>query len=160
MEVIYAIAEKCMGCRTCELSCAAQHSEAKSLVGALLGGERPHKRLFVEGSDGMRLPVLCRHCDDAPCMGACISGCLYRDDNGFIRRQKEKCIGCWSCVMSCPFGVATRDADKHIALKCDRCHKLDIPACVASCPTRALVLRDVKDITAQKRHSVVLAEKG
>ncbi len=106
------------------------------------------------------MPVVCRHCEDAPCLNACISGCLYRDDKKFVRRKKERCIGCWSCVMACPFGVISRDKEKHIAVKCDRCHKLDVPACVNACPTKALVLADVDRMSREKRRKVVLAETG
>lgn len=158
MDVIYVRPERCMGCKSCEMGCMVQHSKAKSLAGAVLGGERPRKRLFVESADNARMPVLCMHCDDAPCMKGCISGCLYRDEKGFVRRHKEKCIGCWSCVMLCPFGVITRDAENHIAVKCDRCHKLDVPACVASCPTEALSLRDIEEIPREKRRNLVVSE--
>jgi carbon-monoxide dehydrogenase iron sulfur subunit len=117
---------------------------------------RPRKRLFVEEANGLRMPVVCRHCEDAPCMRACISGCLYKDDKGFVRRRKERCIGCWSCIMACPFGVITRDPDGKIAVKCDRCHKLDVPACVNACPTKALVLVELEELPKQKRQSLML----
>lgn len=116
------------------------------------------KRLFVESTDEMRMPIICRHCEDAPCLRACISGCLYRDEKGFVRRKKERCIGCWTCMMMCPFGVITRDKEKHIAVKCDRCHKLDVPACVNACPTGALVLADIDALPKEKRNRVILAE--
>jgi carbon-monoxide dehydrogenase iron sulfur subunit len=116
------------------------------------------KRLFVESTDEMRMPIICRHCEDAPCLRACISGCLYRDEKGFVRRKKERCIGCWTCMMMCPFGVITRDKEKHIAVKCDRCHKLDVPACVNACPTGALVLADIDAVPKEKRNRVILAE--
>jgi carbon-monoxide dehydrogenase iron sulfur subunit len=60
--------------------------------------------------------------------------------------------------MACPFGVIAQDKEKHIAVKCDRCHKLDIPACVNACPTRALVLAEVDQMSKEKRRRVVLAE--
>lgn len=158
MDQIFVKPEKCMGCKSCEIACAVQHSKDKTLFGAVLQSPQPMKRLFVEATDGMRMPVLCRHCENAPCLNACISGCLYRDDKKFVRRRKERCIGCWSCVMACPFGVISRDAGKHLAVKCDRCHKLDVPACVSACPTRALVLADVSGISREQRCKVVLAE--
>ncbi|MDH3329891.1 MAG: hypothetical protein OEM01_11705, partial [Desulfobulbaceae bacterium] len=55
-------------------------------------------------------------------------------------------------------GVITRDTQKHIAVKCDRCHKLDIPACVNACPTRALELKDIDEIPPEVRERVVLCE--
>ena len=160
MDAIYVRPDRCMGCRSCEIGCAVQHSEGKTLFSALLESPAPMKRVFVETAESVKMPILCRHCEDAPCLNACISGCLYKDENGFVRRRKERCIGCWTCMMVCPFGVVTRDVNKHLAVKCDRCHKLDVPACVNACPTKALVVKDLDEIPKEKRQNIVLAETG
>ncbi len=160
MKQIFVRPDRCMACKSCETGCAVQHSGDKTLFPAVLQSPPPMKRLFVEAAGRLRMPVICRHCEDAPCLRACISGCLYRDDNGFVRRKKERCIGCWTCIMLCPFGVITRDKEKHIAVKCDRCHKLDIPACVNACPTHALILSEPEEIAEHKRQEAVLAEAG
>ncbi len=156
MNQVFVRPERCMGCRSCEIGCAVQHSKDKNLFSAVLQSPPPKKRLFVEQAEGIKMPVICRHCEDAPCLRACISGCLYKDEKGFVRRRKERCIGCWTCIMVCPFGVITRDKDARIAVKCDRCHKLDVPACVNACPTGALVLKDVDELSADKRKKVLL----
>src|SRR5512135_934534 len=157
MKQIYVRPERCMGCRSCEIGCAVQHSKEKSLFSAVLQTPPPMKRLFVEATENIRMPVICRHCEDAPCLRSCISGCLYRDEKGLVRRKKERCIGCWTCMMVCPFGVVTRDKEKHIAVKCDRCHKLDVPACVNACPTGALVFVEIDDMPKEKRQSLIFA---
>ncbi len=160
MKQVYVRPERCMGCRSCEIGCAVQHSKEKSLFPAVLQSPPPMKRLFVESNSEIRMPIICRHCEDAPCLRSCISGCLYRDEKGLVRRKKERCIGCWTCMMVCPFGVVTRDKEKRIAVKCDRCHKLDVPACVNACPTGALVFVDIDDMPKEKRQALVLAAKG
>ncbi len=160
MKQIFVRPDRCMACRSCETACAVQHSADKTLFSAVLQEPPPMKRLFVGAAEGIRMPVICRHCEDAPCLRACISGCLYRDDHGFVRRRKERCIGCWTCIMLCPFGVITRDSEKHIAVKCDRCHKLDIPACVNACPTRALVMAEPEEVAADRRQKALLAASG
>jgi len=157
MKQIFVKPERCMGCKSCEIGCAVQHSKDKNLFSAVMQSPPPKKRLFVESTETFRMPILCRHCDEAPCLHACISGCLYRDENGFVRRHKERCIGCWTCVMMCPFGVMTPDTETHIAVKCDRCHKLDVPACVNACPTKALVLADLESVPAAKRRAIILS---
>src|SRR5512134_3555228 len=113
MTRIYLHQERCTGCRSCEIACAVQHSKSKTLFGALSESPAPQKRLFVEEAEGHRMPVLCRHCEDAPCVASCITGCLYVDAKGYVRRHKERCIGCWTCIMVCPFGVVTRDPARH-----------------------------------------------
>ena len=127
MNQIFVKPEKCMGCRSCEIACAVQHSKDKNLFSAVLQSPAPMKRLFVEAADGIRMPIVCRHCEDAPCLNACISGCLYRDEKSFVRRENERCIGGWDCVMACPFGAMCRDREKHISEKGDLCHKLYTP---------------------------------
>jgi carbon-monoxide dehydrogenase iron sulfur subunit len=62
--------------------------------------------------------------------------------------------------MVCPFGVITRDKEKHIAVKCDRCHKLDIPACVSACPTHALIMADIDEMPKERRLRLVLESKS
>ncbi len=158
MKQIFLRPERCMGCKSCEIYCAVQHSKGKTLFSALIERPLPVKRLYVEEVEGVRMPVFCRHCEDAPCLNACISGCLYRDEKGFVRRRKERCIGCWTCVMVCPFGVISRDEEKHIAVKCDRCHKLEVPACVNACPTKALVLMEMDEFNKDKRKGIMLSE--
>lgn len=158
MKRIYLHQERCTGCRSCEIACAVQHSKSKTLFGALAEKPLSQKRVFVHEAEGSRMPVLCRHCEDAPCVNSCISGCLYHDEHGNVRRHKGRCIGCWSCIMVCPFGVITRDTQKHIAVKCDRCHKLDIPACVNACPTHALELTDIDAIAPENRQRIVIQE--
>lgn len=158
MNQVFVKPNQCTGCRSCEIACAVQHSQDKTLFSAVLQTPKPMKRLFVEHARGVKMPVTCRHCEDAPCVNACISGCLYRDERGFVLRHKERCIGCWSCAMVCPFGVISRDADKRIAVKCDRCNKLDVPACVNACPTHALFMAEVDGMSSDKRRRLVLAE--
>ena len=53
--------------------------------------------------------------------------------------------------MACPFGAIVQDRRKQIALKCDRCPDREIPACVASCPTKAISLQEVPSFAKEKR---------
>ena len=63
------------------------------------------------------------------------------------------------CVMSCPFGAVTPSATFKVAVKCDACAEMEEPACVASCPTGALVYEDeagYSKVLAKKRGKVAL----
>jgi len=62
--------------------------------------------------------------------------------------------------MACPFGVVSQDKIKHIAVKCDRCHKRDVPACVEACPTGALSLVEAEEFSQKRRLAAVAAEFG
>jgi carbon-monoxide dehydrogenase iron sulfur subunit len=41
--------------------------------------------------------------------------------------------------MICPYGVIGQGSEKRVAVKCDRCPDMDVPACVDACPAGALV---------------------
>jgi carbon-monoxide dehydrogenase iron sulfur subunit len=56
-----------------------------------------------------------------------------------VDRDADRCVGCWMCAMTCPYGVIGGQLEVRKAVKCDRCMDLDEPACVHACPTRSLV---------------------
>lgn len=151
---IFVRLDKCMGCHSCELACAVAHSACRSLYGAVNEHPLPRPRVYVEAAASRKpVPILCRHCEDAPCMHACIAGAIRRTEKGVVLTQSEKCIGCWTCVMVCPYGVIGRHIEEHKAYRCDRCPDREMPACVEACPTRALVYRSVKDFSKETRRS-------
>ena len=80
---IFVRLDRCMGCHSCELACAVEHSQSKSLYSAISEKPTPQSRVYVEWvAPDNRLPVLCRHCEDAPCMHACICGAISRTEEG------------------------------------------------------------------------------
>ena len=136
---IYCDISKCVACRTCELACAVEHSKSKDVMQAVYEKMRPKKRVKVSAVEDKNISIHCQHCKDAPCVDACMSGALSKDDKtGMTKQDNEKCVGCWMCVMVCPFGAVIRDVESHVAVKCDLCPDRDDYACVASCPTGAL----------------------
>jgi len=156
-------AEKCIGCRTCEIACAVAHSESKqNTAGATPGVFVP--RLFVMIAADLSAPVQCHHCVDAPCLNVCQMSAISRV-NGRTVVDTSRCVGCKLCLMACPFGAiefiplpsGTRpifpgETEKpeewrrrkfHRASNCDLCvHRAQGPACVETCPEKALELVD------------------
>ncbi|MDQ7850577.1 MAG: 4Fe-4S dicluster domain-containing protein [Armatimonadota bacterium] len=164
MKHIFVRLDRCTGCRECELACAVEHSASKELFTAIFETPPPKKRLYVESSDGRNIPILCRHCDDAPCLAACLSGAIYRDwdRQGVVTQRTDKCIGCWTCIMVCPYGVIGRrlDGGRWVAAKCDRCPDRAIPACVEACPTKALVYAEPEEWAAIARRTAATMLAG
>jgi carbon-monoxide dehydrogenase iron sulfur subunit len=149
---IFVRLDRCVGCHTCGLACAVEHSQSKTLFGAISERPIPKNRIYVEWvAPDRKLPVLCRHCEDAPCMHACISGAISRTEEGVVITNSDKCIGCWTCVMVCPYGVIGRHMEVHKAYRCDRCPDRPIPACVDACPTQALVYQTVEAFSGAVR---------
>jgi carbon-monoxide dehydrogenase iron sulfur subunit len=149
---IFVRLDRCMGCHSCEIACAVAHSQSRSLYTAMVETPMPKPRAYVEWvAPDRAVPILCRHCEDAPCMHACIAGAISRSEAGVVITDKDKCIGCWTCVMVCPYGVIGRHMEEHKAYRCDRCPDREIPACVDACPTHALVLQTAADFAGRKR---------
>lgn len=151
MKEVLVRLDRCMGCRNCQLACAVEHSASRSLFGAIAEKDKPRYRIYVERGDGMNVPLTCRHCEPAPCIEACVAGALGRDERGAVVQKPERCVGCWTCIMVCPYGVVGRQAEQRVATKCDRCPGRDVPACVASCPTKALVYAEPAEFGATVR---------
>ncbi len=135
--------DNCTGCLSCMLACAAAHSGAGSLLGAVASGEKPKARIFVHRLEGKNLPMNCRHCTSPPCVEACVTGSMHIEPDGLVPNhdRQEMCIGCWMCVTACRFGAIreTGGPDSR-AIKCDRqcAFETGIPACVRACPTGAM----------------------
>jgi carbon-monoxide dehydrogenase iron sulfur subunit len=152
MREIFVRLDRCVGCHSCELACAVEHSRSRTLFGAIAETPRPRRRLYVEYVLERKMPFLCRHCEDAPCVAACRTGAMTQDPvTRLVTHNPDRCIGCWMCTMVCPYGVIGREWERRIALKCDRCPHREEPACTLTCPSGALVYRCVADFSAWRR---------
>ena len=166
MDIVVVRPERCVGCRQCELACAATHSRSQTLFGAIHEERLPLPRIHIgAGAHGEPFPNRCRHCDPAPCQQACLPGAIQRDANtGTVTIDALRCIRCASCAMACPFGVIRfhddplQEAAKPIAYKCDNCldrqARGDIPACVEVCKVGALVFKDLNEVLQEKTREV------
>jgi carbon-monoxide dehydrogenase iron sulfur subunit len=159
-KIIACRVEHCLGCRSCELACAVEHSASKELLGALGEETPPQRRVRVEAAGTGGLPLQCRHCEDAPCIAVCPSGALDRlEEGGPVLIDSERCIGCKMCMMVCPFGVIDLSRDGKAVVKCDQCVERtgagEDPACVSACPTKALLFITVEEYNKRKRQAAV-----
>ncbi|HAM38475.1 MAG: hypothetical protein A2474_04245 [Elusimicrobia bacterium RIFOXYC2_FULL_34_12] len=143
MKKVYCEVSKCVGCKSCEIACAVEHSKSKTLFIAISEEPMPVHRRNVQSINKLIISDACHHCQEAPCVSACMSGAMYKDKDGSTQHDEEKCVGCWMCIMACPFGTISRR--KKLAIKCDLCKdNVKGPMCVISCPTKALSLKDVQ----------------
>ena len=141
MKRVYVNEEWCLGCHLCEYNCAFANSGESDMVKALRGKPiRP--RIRVEGDDRITYAVSCRHCLDPLCIRSCISGAIHRED-GVVCIDREKCVGCLTCVLVCPYGAVQPGPDG-AAMKCELClhNAAGEPACAAGCPNKAIVYEE------------------
>jgi carbon-monoxide dehydrogenase iron sulfur subunit len=147
MRRVYVREDVCMGCHLCEVYCQVQHAQSKDIIKAFKK-ESPHPlpRLRVEEKGTVSLSVRCQQCDEAPCVYACLTGAINRDHvTGVVVADEERCTGCWTCILVCPFGAIRRDSKGRKTIKCDLCQGEDVPVCVTNCPNEALVYVEVED---------------
>lgn len=159
--ILVVSAERCLGCKSCELACAVEHSKSRDIFEAIQEYPAPRSRVDVQQGRDFAVPLQCRQCEDAPCVAVCPTKALCRSDTDSpVVIEDELCIGCKWCVLACPFGVITLDGRSHAIIKCDQCFERlergEMPACVVSCPTKALQFRSLEDIVAEKREAYLV----
>jgi carbon-monoxide dehydrogenase iron sulfur subunit len=142
--------ELCIGCGLCRVHCEAHHAGGDDLVKALKKRSTPAVGgIRIEQSGIQCLSVRCQHCEDAPCVDACLTGALYRDEtSGLVLVDEEKCIGCGTCSLVCPYGAIQKDDLSGKAVKCDGCTDREVPRCVSVCPNGALVVVEDEKLVA------------
>ena len=140
MKRIHINEGNCIGCGLCRVYCTTEHSRSKDVIKAHKREvPAPLARLRVERRADVAFSAQCRQCDEPWCVYSCLTGAMQRDPvTGLVRVDKERCMGCWTCVLACPNGSITRDLGQKVVAKCDFCPDRDTPACVANCPQEAL----------------------
>ena len=93
--------KRCIGCYGCQVACKAEHGTPPGVFRARVLkqeiGEYPTVSLIS-------LPVLCNHCSEPPCVDACPTGASFVwEDTGAVDIDADKCVGCRSCMMACPY---------------------------------------------------------
>ena len=185
----------CTGCEACVVACHAENntriagdtqaSKGRSVnwirVERYFEGEFPDVRVRF-------MPVLCQHCDEAPCEPVCPVFATYHTDEGLNAQVYNRCIGTRYCANNCPYTVRFFNFDdpvwpeplekawnpevsvrsKGVMEKCTFCiqriRKAEmeahdehrpvrdgdvVPACVQSCPTRAMTFGNMSDPSSQ-----------
>lgn len=142
MKKVYVNEDWCLGCHLCEYYCSFANSGESDMVKAFKKDKITTPRIIVEEGQDINFAVQCRHCPEPVCVKGCIAGALSIID-GIISVDDSKCVGCYTCVLSCPYGCIVIDHEKVIK-KCDLCTSSSngIPACVQGCPNAAIVLEE------------------
>lgn len=130
---------RCVGCGACVLACRTENQLPKGVSWRRI---LQVNRSRIGGGPTFHLSVACHHCANPPCVEACPSAALEKQQDGIVLLLSERCIGCRYCEMACPFGAPAFDPAGKVMTKCHFCHHRIAdglhPACVEACPTGAL----------------------
>lgn len=73
-QFLIANAQRCIGCRTCEVACAVAHQQSQDV--AALSTNHFAPRIRVVKSGDISTAMACRQCEDAPCASVCPQGAI------------------------------------------------------------------------------------
>lgn len=141
MRKVYVNEKWCLGCHLCEYNCAFASTGENNMAFALKDLVI-NPRIRIEESKDISFAVSCRHCEDPICVKSCITGALTIQ-NGIITIDRNKCIGCYTCILVCPYGAISQ-SDTGAMQKCELCTSTHsgLPACVMNCPNNAIVFEE------------------
>jgi len=142
MKRVYVNEKWCLGCHLCEYYCAFANTNEKDMARALKD-RKIYPNIHIEDTGNVHFAVSCRHCTVPLCVKACISGALSVND-GVIKVDQDKCIGCYTCILTCPYGAIAPAEDEHVIQKCQLCvdNIQGEPFCAKNCPNAAIVFED------------------
>lgn len=136
---IWHDARNCVGCSACEVQCKVnKHLGPGPALCKIITVERQEP---APRTDFVFMP--CFHCEETACLMACPTGAIRkREQDGIVYIESSQCIGCKSCILSCPWGACQWNPETNKAIKCDYCmDRLDAglqPSCVTICMTGCL----------------------
>jgi Fe-S-cluster-containing dehydrogenase component len=171
--VRYGIAidlKRCIGCDACTLACKQKNGTTTEVYWCKVlkseTGRYPNARPSYT-------PLLCMHCAHPACVEVCPTGASQkREKDGIVVIDQDKCVGCRSCIIACPYDaryfsdkkkqgyypdlgltayeVAQQEGKiKGTVSKCnlclDRLETGDLPLCVLTCPAKARFFGDLDD---------------
>ena len=160
---------RCDNCRNCFLATKDEHIGNEFPGYAAAQPEHTHSWVDIARKERGRwpvaeahfMPVMCNHCDDAPCMKAAKDGAISKRADGIVIIDPEKSKGQKAIVDACPYGAVYWNEEKQIpqAWIFDA-HLLDHgwtkPRVEQSCPTGVFRSLKIEDEEMRK----IAAEEG
>lgn len=110
--------DKCVACQGCSIACRFENNTPAVKPSEALKGRA------VRWNDVFPMPINptevtgeypnvqtryltrpCMHCDNPPCIKVCPVQATFKDEEGLVRQNYARCIGCRFCTVACPYGV-------------------------------------------------------
>jgi Fe-S-cluster-containing dehydrogenase component len=104
--------DRCTGCQACVAACHAENNLPLSDPESAAKGRAVHwirvDRYYEGEFPNIRvkhMPVLCQHCDEAPCEPVCPVYATYKNPEGLNVQVYNRCVGTRYCANNCPYSV-------------------------------------------------------
>jgi len=149
---------KCTNCNLCTLANQDEHvgNEFEGYAAPMPRHDhrwieiRSHERGSGPVMDVAYLPVMCQHCDDAPCIAAAKNGAVKKRDDGIVLIDPVKAKGQKAIAEACPYGAVVWNEELQLPQHWFfDAHLLDNgweePRCAQACATGALRAIKVTD---------------
>ena len=112
--------DRCTGCEACVTACKAENNlpivgekafaQGREIqwmrVERYWEGDYPNAKLSF-------IPMLCQHCEAAPCETVCPVTATYHNQDGLNAQIYNRCIGTRSCAVYCPYEVRYFNYNDH-----------------------------------------------
>ena len=97
---------RCVGCHSCTEACISENKLPSGVV-----------YRFVMDEETGRYPNLsrrftprpCMHCNNPPCTNVCPVKATFKQSDGTVVIDYQRCIGCRFCIVACPYTARVMD---------------------------------------------------
>lgn len=146
----------CSGCRACQVACKDRNDLPVGIfyrhVTSYQTGTYPQASIYHHSAT-------CNHCASPACVANCPTGAMQKADDGTVVHDDSACVGCQTCVRSCPYAVPQFFEEAAVVGKCDSCRSQrdagNNPVCVDACCMRALDFGDLDALATKYGQGLV-----
>nr|WP_295971705.1 4Fe-4S dicluster domain-containing protein [uncultured Bacillus sp.] len=148
----------CYGCKSCAVVCKSENKTAEGV------NWRRVREFRTDEPDKLEfLSMSCNHCNEPQCLKVCPVSAYTKREDGIVIQDHDKCLGCRSCLMACPYAAPQYDPVEKKISKCDMCADLIDqglqPKCVALCPGHVLKFGKIGELRAEYGDDIEVVER-